>query len=56
MVWNANCYHELARKFVVIRGMMWIELACQDLNLAPMLINDMVHDGNPQAIPWIARH
>ena len=56
MVWSANCYRELARRFVVVRGMMCVELACQDLKLAPMLINDMVHDGKPRAIPWIARY
>ena len=36
--------------------MMSLELACQELNLDPMLINNMIHDGKPQVISWIARH
>ena len=56
MGWNANGYRKFARSFILIRGVTYLRPASQELNLAPMLINNMVHDGKPQAILWIARH
>ena len=49
MAWNAHCYRELARRFVVVRGMMYLGMASQKLNLAAMLVNNMAHDGKPKA-------
>ena len=41
MGWNANGYRKFARSFVLIRGVTYLRPASQELNLAPMLINNM---------------
>ena len=49
MVWNADCDCKLARRFICLRGIMVLGLASQELNLAPVLFNNMAHDGQSKA-------
>ena len=40
--WNADCYCKLSRHFILIEGIIFLGLASQEINLATMLINNMV--------------
>ena len=49
MGWNADCYRKLTRHCISIRGMILLGVAFQELNIAPVLFNNMAHDGKPEA-------